>query len=88
MGCVGNPAEDGGTVSIKTRELEDRYLVIISDNGLGFITDDGNGTGNHIGIDNIRGRLHDMCHGALDVTSNPGQGTVATVSIFKGKNEL
>jgi two-component system LytT family sensor kinase len=79
--------EDGGTVTIKTRELEDRYLVIVSDDGLGF-DNENNGNGNHIGIENIRSRLHSMCHGSLDITSNPGQGTVVTVNIFKGDKEL
>ncbi len=61
--------ENGGTVMISTREMEDEYQVIIADDGVGFdesAADDGK---SHIGLDNVRERLRLMCHGSLEIRS-------------------
>jgi len=76
--------EDGGTVTISTRETERGYQIIISDDGVGFITDkivdDGK---RHIGISNVRLRLSLQCEGRLDIESKPGVGTTSTIFIPK-----
>lgn len=75
---------EGGTVTIATRETDDAYLVIVSDDGIGFDTqavkEDGR---THVGMDNVRQRLHEMCDGSVTIKSEIGKGTVATVILPK-----
>jgi len=76
--------EGGGTVTILTKETNSDYLVIVSDDGIGFeqekTGDDGQ---QHIGINNVRLRLSVQCGGSLDIKSKPGMGTTATIRIPK-----
>ncbi|MBR5090622.1 MAG: histidine kinase [Ruminiclostridium sp.] len=77
--------EDGGTVTIATRETDSAYEVIISDDGVGFDTnaekkDDGR---SHVGMENTRKRLKDMCGADIAITSEVGVGTTVTVTIPK-----
>lgn len=79
--------ENGGTVRIVTRETETAYEIIISDDGVGFDLDapkqdDGR---SHIGMENTRKRLKDMCNADIVITSKIGEGTTATVIIPKQK---
>ena len=83
--------KQGGTVTIATRETENSYEVIISDDGVGFDVntekkDDGR---SHVGMENTRRRLKDMCKGEVRIESVVGQGTTATVILPKEgqKNE-
>ena len=80
--------EGGGTVAISTKETEDNYLVIISDDGAGFdpekTADDGRP---HIGINNVRLRLSAQCSGSLEIKSEIGRGTDVTISIPKLKEK-
>ena len=58
----------------------------MSDDGVGYdpnVTQDDGRT--HIGIDNVRQRLADMCGATLTIRSVPGEGTTATILIPKGK---
>ena len=75
----------GGTVTLSTREFPDYYEIRVSDNGIGFDPDklpqDGK---SHIGISNVRSRIEMMCHGRLDIVSEAGKGTTATITIPKG----
>jgi sensor histidine kinase YesM len=79
----------GGTVTIATRETENAFEVIISDDGVGFDTtaekkDDGR---SHVGMENTQRRLKDMCGGEVKIESTVGEGTVATVILPKeGQN--
>lgn len=81
----------GGTVTIATRETENAYEVIVSDDGVGFDVnapkkEDGR---SHVGMENTRRRLKEMCGGEVKIESTPGEGTVATVILPKEgqKNE-
>ena len=81
----------GGSVTISTRETGDAYLVMVTDTGVGFdperYLEDGKV---HIGIRNVRERLQNMVNGTLSITSAPGNGTTAVVTIPKkeaGRNE-
>ncbi|MBR1481902.1 MAG: histidine kinase [Ruminococcus sp.] len=79
----------GGTVTISTRETTDAYEVVIADDGVGFDTtaeqkDDGR---SHIGMENTKRRLREMCGGEVIIESKIGEGTVATVILPKeGQN--
>ena len=86
-GVRGN--RDGrGEVTIATREYPDRYEITVTDTGPGFnpekqLKDQGR---SHIGLQNVRERLTQMCGGALDIASAPGKGTCVTITIPKGAN--
>ena len=76
--------EDGGTVTIATKEFNDRYEVIVSDDGVGFDTAKKPNDGRtHIGMENVRNRLKTMCNAVLNIESTVGKGTVATITIPK-----
>ena len=76
--------EDGGTVTIATKEFDDRYEVIVSDDGVGFDTAKKPNDGRtHIGMENVRNRLKTMCNAVLNIESTVGKGTVATITIPK-----
>ncbi|WP_310602937.1 sensor histidine kinase [Anaerosporobacter sp.] len=78
--------EDGGTVTIETRDLTDCIEITVSDDGIGFdINEDLNDRRNHVGIDNVRRRLATQCGGDLIVKSEVDKGTIATVIIPKNK---
>ena len=79
----------GGTVKISSFETEDSFEVVISDDGVGFDMnapkkeDDRS----HVGMDNTRKRLKEMCGAELVITSKVGEGTAARVIIPKVKKE-
>ena len=79
---------DVGTVTIATREFQDRYEVTVTDDGPGFdperLTpkDDGRA---HIGIQNVRERLRNICAGELRIESEIGKGTRVTLLLPKQK---
>ncbi|MDR2596311.1 MAG: histidine kinase [Treponema sp.] len=78
--------EGGGTITISTKETDSGYLVIITDDGVGFeqgkIAENGQ---QHIGINNVRLRLSVQCGGTLEIKSEIGTGTGVTISIPKLK---
>ena len=81
--------EDGGTVTIATREEDDCYKVIITDDGVGFDTskptkDDGR---SHVGMENVKQRLKELCDADVIIESEIGKGTVATIRIPKTVND-
>ena len=73
-----------GTVTIRTREMEDHYEVSVSDDGVGFDPAAPNyGIGSHIALKNIRTRLARVSGGSLRIISAPGMGTTAVILIPK-----
>ena len=86
-GVRGNP--DGrGEVVIATRETPDSYEITVTDNGPGFDPekqqrDQGS---SHVGIQNVRQRLAQMCGGELTVKSIPGAGACVTIALPKEEN--
>ncbi len=79
---------EGGTVTIATRETDKAFEVIVSDDGVGFDTEQTKNDGrSHIGMENVRRRLAEMCGGTVTITSVIGEGTTATVTLPKeGQN--
>ncbi|MGN1415256.1 MAG: histidine kinase [Oscillospiraceae bacterium] len=77
-------SEKGGRVTVSTRELEDCYEIVVSDDGVGF---DVNGQKNdgksHLGIENVRNRLWKMCGASLEISSEIGKGTSAIIHLPK-----
>lgn len=75
---------EGGMVKISSYETKEAFVVEVVDDGVGFhVGAPGLGTNDHIGINNIRYRLAKMKKGTLDIESELGKGTKATVCIFK-----
>ena len=75
---------EGGTLALKTRETEDRIIVTITDDGVGFQMNDVDFDENkHFGLNNIRYRLTKMCNAELKVISAIGEGATATVTFYK-----
>ena len=73
---------DGGLLKISSRKAGEWYEVSIEDDGLGFDPADPSTKGSgRIGIENVRERLRIMCHGTLEITSAPGQGTRVLIRI-------
>ena len=70
---------------ISTEEDKESYIVKVSDTGCGFDPtvpkDDGK---RHVGIENVRQRLANMCDGSLTLESEIGVGTLAIIRIPKG----
>lgn len=76
--------EDGGTVKISTRETDDAYEVIIEDDGVGFDVNEKKDDGkSHVGMENTKKRLRDMCGGEVIIESKIGEGTTAKVILPK-----
>ena len=80
--------EEGGIVTIKTRETDEDYIITIHDDGVGFdinnirIKDDKR---THVGIENVKKRLIDQCNGGLDIQSIPDKGTTVVLRVNKGE---
>ena len=75
----------GGTVTISTRDTENAFEVIISDDGVGFDVnapkkDDGR---SHVGMENTRKRLKDLCGAEVITESVIGEGTTTRVILPK-----
>ncbi len=72
----------GGTVKITTCREQDTILVTIEDDGVGFdqnksLDDDKV----HVGMENVRTRLQDMCGASMETTSKPGEGTRVVIRL-------
>lgn len=74
--------DDGGTVKIISRKTDVGHEVIIEDDGVGFdVGEVKNDARSHIGMENTKKRLHDMCDGEVIIESEIGKGTIARVII-------
>ena len=77
--------EDGGTVTISSKETEDAYVITVVDDGVGFDPMETKPDGRtHIGISNVKERLKIMSNGTLEISNRQGEGTTATITIPKG----
>ncbi len=76
--------DEGGTVTVATKEAEDAFLVIIKDDGVGFEPDKlSPDDAQHIGIRNVRDRLAMISYAGLSIDSVPGEGTTVTIRVPK-----
>ena len=76
----------GGTVTIRTRGTDEDYTVTVEDDGVGFDTStlgfqEPDSEHNRIALNNVSMRIRQMCDGTLSIESEPGVGTVVTISI-------
>ena len=75
----------GGTVKISSKEYEDRYEVIVEDNGVGFDTSilEANDNTKSVGLKYIILRLKELSDADFSITSIKGKGTKAVIIIRK-----
>ena len=78
--------EGGGSILIRTQEVENYFKIIISDDGVGFDLNILKENG-HFGIQNVRTRLALMCDGIMNVDSKIGKGTIVEILIPKHGGE-
>ena len=75
---------EGGTITIKTREDDLKYIIEIIDDGVGFnINDIDFKNGNHYGLNNIKYRIDKMANGNMVIESKVGEGTKVIVTFNK-----
>ena len=75
-------------MTIATRETDTDHEIIVSDDGVGFDTNEVKNDGrSHIGMENTKRRLKDMCNAEISITSVIGEGTTAKIVIPKSKEE-
>ena len=75
---------EGGTLYIRTYSDDSFNTVIIQDDGIGFNIDDVNFTNNkHVGLNNIKSRIKNMCDGDIKITSELDKGTTVVVTFNK-----
>lgn len=74
--------ENGGTVTIRSKEQDGQVLILITDDGMGFDADalqeDGR---SHTGIENVRSRLKLQCGGSLTIRSEKNVGTEVQITL-------
>ena len=82
----------GGTVKIATKETDTAYEVVVSDDGVGFepeearIKQETKSDGkSHVGMENTKKRLKEMCGADIVIESRIGEGTTVRVIIPKGE---
>ena len=79
----------GGTVSIRSRETADAWMIEVEDDGVGFDLaayrrELAAGRIDSTGLKNIIFRLDKVMHGTVDIISTVGEGTKVTVTLPKG----
>ncbi len=76
---------EGGTVRISSKEYEDRYVVIVEDDGVGFDIEilESEEKVKSVGLKYIILRLKELSNADFEIDSKVGSGTKAKVTIYK-----
>lgn len=78
--------DDGGTILISTSETDGSYVITVEDSGAGFdINEKKNDGRSHIGIENTRKRLKEICNASFEIESFIDVGTKVTIKIPKDR---
>lgn len=74
---------EGGYVEFKTFVTSDAYVVEVIDNGVGFDINGIKKDNKHIGLENIKQRLHTMCNAEMIIESEIDKGTRVTIKFYR-----
>lgn len=75
---------EGGTVTIKTYETDESYVIEVIDDGIGFDINEVDLKGTeHVGLKNIMYRINNTKNGSFDVFSKKNSGTKIRVTFHK-----
>lgn len=78
----GVRAKEQGIVEVKTYKENNKHILVIKDNGIGFDVNNINKDGkNHVGLENVRMRIENMVGGTFKVESVINEGTTITITI-------
>ena len=78
----GVRGREEGMISISARRDESCHIVWIRDNGVGFDPKAPKKPGDtHIGIENVRDRVEQLCGGTVEIVSEVGKGTSVTIRL-------
>ena len=72
-----------GTLTIRTREYDDRREITVIDDGCGFDPSMLEEDPTCVGLRNVRDRLRRLCGGRLEICSEVGHGTTVTIILPK-----
>lgn len=69
--------EEGGTIWIRTYEDELSYHICVEDDGVGFDwkVQEQTDVRSHVGLENTKMRLWELCKGTIEIDSKRGEGT-------------
>lgn len=72
-----------GHIKISTSKENDKYIIIIEDDGVGFdmnmpVKEDSR---SHVGMNNVKERLKQMCNASMKIESSPGNGCRTEIAI-------
>jgi len=75
---------EGGTLQIKTSETSTAFIVEVIDDGVGFNMSSIDFDNNiHFGLNNIKHRIKNMCHGDVTIDSEINKGTKVKITFYK-----
>lgn len=72
--------QGNGTIILQTRDLGDRVIITVEDDGVGFDMSELDKESS-VGLRNIRFRLEHLVNGRIDIKSEIGKGTTVTITI-------
>lgn len=71
-----------GLVTVSTVRQAGMHRIVVQDNGVGFDPkEEKSAEGSHIGLENVRERVEQMCGGTMVAESEIGRGTIITLLI-------
>ena len=73
--------KENGRVEVITYKEDNKHVLIIKDNGVGFVSENLDYSKNHVGIDNVKTRVKNMVNGTFDIKSVLNEGTVVTITV-------
>ena len=68
-----------GLVTVRTARRDTGHEITIQDNGKGFDPETAAKGGTHIGLQNVRERIEQICGGEMRIESRVGEGTAVTL---------
>ena len=81
----------GGTIMIHSKRENEKIIITVEDNGVGFDAQKPNGVlekQEHIGLKNVKNRVENMLSGTLNIYSEAYRGTTVVLEFALSHNSL